>query len=141
VPPSAVTRPGTRPAGAASGTGASQTDAGEPGSPAAREEDKPATRAAATPSAASATKAGEPAQEAGDAQPAAAAAESPASEDDLQVSVVPGITRYHLGNCQLIRFLSADDLELMTRRAATESGCVPCKACKPDQVGADVPVG
>jgi hypothetical protein len=50
----------------------------------------------------------------------------------MQVSVVPGITRYHRGDCLLIRFLSADDLEVMTIRAATDSGCVPCKACKPD---------
>jgi hypothetical protein len=51
----------------------------------------------------------------------------------MQVSVVPGITRYHKSDCQLIRFLSADDLEVMTKRAASEAGCVPCKACKPDQ--------
>ncbi len=71
-------------------------------------------------------------------------AESPAdpsaSDDDMQVSVVPGITRYHRSECLLIRFLSAEDLEVMTRRAATEGGCVPCKACKPDEASADVPV-
>jgi hypothetical protein len=59
----------------------------------------------------------------------------------MQVSVVPGITRYHRSDCLLIRFLSADDLELMTKRAATESGCVPCKACKPDQITADTAAG
>jgi len=58
--------------------------------------------------------------------------ESSAADDSMQVSVVPGITRYHRGDCLLIRFLSADDLEVMTIRAATDSGCVPCKACKPD---------
>jgi hypothetical protein len=71
-----------------------------------------------------------------------AANESPATGDDeMQVSVVPGITRYHKSDCQLIRFLSADDLEVMTRRAATEAGCVPCKACKPDQVAAGATSG
>jgi len=63
------------------------------------------------------------------------------SDDDVEVSVVPGITRYHRSDCQLIRFLSADDLDVMTRRAACDGGCVPCKACKPDQVRADAPVG
>jgi len=56
-----------------------------------------------------------------------------ADDDEMQVSVVPGITRYHRGDCLLIRFLSADDLEVMTKSAASEGGCVPCKACKPDQ--------
>jgi DNA polymerase-3 subunit gamma/tau len=73
-------------------------------------------------------------------RPQAPAAELPASADSAQVSVVPGITRYHRGDCLLIRFLSADDLEVMTRQAATESGCMPCKACKPDQETADLPV-
>jgi len=73
-------------------------------------------------------------------RPQAPAAEPPASADSAQVSVVPGITRYHRGDCLLIRFLSADDLEVMTRQAATEGGCVPCKACKPDQETADLPV-
>jgi hypothetical protein len=29
----------------------------------------------------------------------------------------------------------------MTREAAAESGCVPCKACQPDKSAADVTVG
>jgi hypothetical protein len=67
--------------------------------------------------------------------------ESAAGDDAMQVSVVPGITRYHRSDCLLIRFLSADDLEVMTKRAATECGCVPCKACKPDQITADAAAG
>jgi hypothetical protein len=69
------------------------------------------------------------------AKPAAGAgqAESSADAEAQQVSVVPGITRYHRGDCLLIRFLSPDDLEIMSRQAAIESGCVPCKACKPDE--------
>ena len=46
--------------------------------------------------------------------------------------MVPGITRYHRDDCILIRFLSDDDLERMTREAAVAADCVPCKACQPD---------
>jgi len=88
-------------------------------------------------------QAGSPAAAA--SQPAAGgedgAGHEPQADDDVQVSVVPGITRYHKSDCQLIRFLSADDLEVMTRKAATEGGCVPCKACKPDQVAAGATSG
>ena len=48
------------------------------------------------------------------------------------VLVVPGIARYHLADCILIRFLGDDDLETMTRPAAEAAGCMPCKACKPE---------
>jgi hypothetical protein len=52
---------------------------------------------------------------------------------DLQVSVVPGIARYHLADCILIRFLGNEDLEVMTRQAAEDAHCVPCKACRPEK--------
>ena len=121
-----MTRPFTRQADAEASGGASQAETSEKaGAEAADEVAGPA---------------GAPASASTDGEDSADA-EPSASGDDMQVSVVPGITRYHRGNCQLIRFLSVDDLDLMTKRAATESGCVPCKACKPDQVGADVPVG
>ncbi|HEY2315860.1 MAG TPA: hypothetical protein VGH96_19790 [Streptosporangiaceae bacterium] len=55
---------------------------------------------------------------------------------DGKVSVVPGIARYHREDCILIRFLSADDLETMTRQAAEGSGCVPCRACRPEKASA-----
>jgi hypothetical protein len=93
---------------------------------------------------------GEPAgsQEAPASRPAsddqdngAAGESSAAGDDEMQVNVVPGITRYHKSDCQLIRFLSADDLEVMTKRAATDAGCVPCKACKPDQVASGATSG
>ena len=60
---------------------------------------------------------------------------SAAATTDGEVSVVPGIARYHTADCILIRFLSADDLESMTRQAAEASGCVPCKACRPEKAG------
>jgi hypothetical protein len=59
------------------------------------------------------------------------------SEPDIQVSVVPGIARYHTADCILIRFLSAEDLQTMTRQAAEGSGCAPCRACRPDKASAD----
>jgi hypothetical protein len=46
---------------------------------------------------------------------------------------VPGIARYHKADCILIRFLSADDLEVMSRRAAEAADCAPCRACRPDR--------
>jgi hypothetical protein len=52
---------------------------------------------------------------------------------DNQVTVVPGVPRYHRRGCILIRFLSDGDLETTTRRAAEAAGSVPCKACQPDQ--------
>jgi hypothetical protein len=62
---------------------------------------------------------------------AAAASQLP----DGMVSVVPGIARYHKVDCILIRFLSDDDLETMTQQAAEKSGCVPCRACRPEKAG------
>jgi hypothetical protein len=53
-----------------------------------------------------------------------------------EVSVVPGIARYHKAGCILIRFLGDDDLETMSQAAAEESGCVPCRACRPDKADA-----
>jgi hypothetical protein len=54
-----------------------------------------------------------------------------------QVTIVPGIARYHRSDCILIRFLGPEDLETMTRQAAEDAGCVPCKACRPEQQLAD----
>jgi hypothetical protein len=86
-----------------------------------------------------------PAPEPAPAPPPAAApaptvvADSPAATDEAAatVSVVPGIARYHMTDCILIRFLSAEDLQTMTRQAAEASGCVPCRACRPEKSAAD----
>jgi hypothetical protein len=61
---------------------------------------------------------------------------APAVGLDDQVSVVPGIARYHKADCILIRFLSEDDLERTSRRDAEAAGCAPCRACRPDQPSA-----
>jgi|HubBroStandDraft_1064217.scaffolds.fasta_scaffold50750_1 hypothetical protein len=67
------------------------------------------------------------------------AAKDPAAKDvkpdggtaATSVRVVPGISRYHKGDCILIRFMADDDLEVMSLQAATAEGYVACKACKP----------
>ena len=60
------------------------------------------------------------------------AADAAAPLDD-EVTMVPGVARYHRRGCILIRFLSDGDLETMTRREAEAAGSVPCKACQPDR--------
>jgi hypothetical protein len=50
---------------------------------------------------------------------------------------VPGIARYHKADCILIRFLSPEDLQTMTRHEAEASGCAPCRACRPEKAAAD----
>ena len=59
----------------------------------------------------------------------------PPATADLQgeVTVVPGVPRYHKAHCILIRFMGDSDLDKMTRAAAREAGCTPCRACLPDQ--------
>jgi hypothetical protein len=54
---------------------------------------------------------------------------------DAEVTIVPGVARYHRRGCILIRFLGDGDLETMTRREAEATGLVPCKACQPDKPG------
>jgi hypothetical protein len=50
-----------------------------------------------------------------------------------EVTIVPGVGRYHRRGCILIRFLSDGDLETATRGEAEAAGLVPCKACQPDK--------
>jgi hypothetical protein len=68
---------------------------------------------------------------------AAAAPEATAVEQGLdakgEVTVVPGVPRYHSANCILIRFMGENDLEKTTRAQARQNGCTPCRACLPDQ--------
>ena len=52
---------------------------------------------------------------------------------DGEVTIVPGVSRYHRRGCILIRFLSDGDLETMTRGEAETAGSIPCKACQPDK--------
>jgi outer membrane biosynthesis protein TonB len=79
----------------------------------------------------------EPAPEpAAEPEPAAddAATEPPGDPDlEAEVTVVPGVPRYHKGQCILIRFMGDSDLDTMTVAAAREAGCTPCRACLPEQ--------
>jgi hypothetical protein len=90
--------------------------------PAKTEQKEPEVRAASSASGADAAKK--------DSPPAGGAA---GTDGDIQVTVVPGIARYHLPDCILIRFLAESDLETMTRQAAETASCIPCKACRPDK--------
>ena len=52
----------------------------------------------------------------------------------VEVTVVPGVARYHRSGCILIRFLGAGDLEIMTRQEAEDAKFAACRACQPDQL-------
>ena len=54
----------------------------------------------------------------------------------IEVTVVPGVARYHRSECILIRFLGAGDLEIMTRQEAEQAKFAACRACQPDQIEA-----
>jgi hypothetical protein len=103
--------------------------------PADPAERRPAAEPDAAPGAAG------PRSEVGARTPDSGAAPPPASSagvtEDLQVTVVPGITRYHRDGCILIRFLGEADLEHMTRADAEAAACVPCRACQPDKATSD----
>jgi hypothetical protein len=60
------------------------------------------------------------------------AAAKPAPPGRVEVTVVPGVARYHRSECILIRFLGAGDLETMTRQEAEDATMMACRACQPD---------
>jgi hypothetical protein len=96
---------------------------------------KPA--AAATREAGSGSADAEPAKPAETAKPAGQDDKPPAARDSdtgqqRQVTVIPGVPRYHTDNCILIRFMDDDDVQQMSLKAATDAGCTPCGACQPD---------
>ncbi|HEX5301155.1 MAG TPA: hypothetical protein VFW50_29605, partial [Streptosporangiaceae bacterium] len=76
----------------------------------------------------------EPADEATTITKAVAPASGAASGLEVtEVTVVPGVPRYHRASCILIRFMGDSDLDKMTVAAAKEAGCTSCRACLPDQ--------
>jgi hypothetical protein len=85
-----------------------------------------------------ATHAAEPAPGADAATDGADAGEAGANDagssegSPKQVTVIPGVPRYHDENCILIRFMADDDVQKTTVQEATEAGCTPCRACQPD---------
>jgi hypothetical protein len=60
-------------------------------------------------------------------------AEAVGPDPSMEVTVVPGVPRYHNAHCILIRFMGDSDLDKMTLAAARDAGCTPCRACLPDQ--------
>jgi hypothetical protein len=112
--PSAVDGPGET-----AGSTAEAEGEAEPGS---THDAANTSKAAGTGDAGDAGESGAPGADAGGSSPL-----------DDQVTVVPGVPRYHRRGCILIRFLSDGDLETSTRRAAEAAGSVPCKACQPDK--------
>jgi predicted flap endonuclease-1-like 5' DNA nuclease len=60
-------------------------------------------------------------------------AEPAGPDPSMEVTVVPGVPRYHNAHCILIRFMGDSDLDKMTLAAARDVGCTPCRACLPDQ--------
>jgi hypothetical protein len=65
-------------------------------------------------------------QKPGEAEPAG-------PDPSMEVTVVPGVPRYHNARCILIRFMGDSDLDKMTLAAARDAGCTPCRACLPDE--------
>jgi hypothetical protein len=67
-------------------------------------------------------------QDSSGSEPAATAA----AEPDQDVTVVPGVPRFHRSDCILIRFMGQGDLQRMPVERAREAGCTPCRACQPE---------
>jgi hypothetical protein len=61
---------------------------------------------------------------------AAESADARVSSGAQEVTVVPGVPRYHDPNCILIRFMPADDVQRMSVPEAEKAGCTPCRACQ-----------
>ena len=66
-------------------------------------------------------------------QPSQAPDTGATPDERREVTVVPGVPRYHDAHCILIRFMGEDDLEKTTLAAARDAGCTPCRACLPDR--------
>jgi hypothetical protein len=67
-----------------------------------------------------------------DGQDGTGAGTANSAESDQDVTVVPGVPRYHRSECILIRFMGDNDLQRMPVERAREAGCTPCRACQPD---------
>ena len=113
---------------------AESAKAAEPGSPA---EPGPAAEPAEAGSASEVDDAGPPEADAAADETGAdgAAPGKPAKPaGPVQVTVVPGVARYHRSECILIRFLGEDDLETMPKQQAVADGLIACRACQPDEL-------
>ena len=124
--PASETAPPTVPAKAAPATasvpaGPVHTDQDSEGEdPDAEDAEDTATQASAT--------AAQPEQ----TGPGTRGSDRPGGSSQRQVTVVPGVPRYHEENCILVRFMDDTDIQRMTEREAAQAGCTPCRACQPD---------
>jgi hypothetical protein len=78
----------------------------------------------------------EPGGQLAEAEPSEPAEGKPSSGVE-QVTVVPGVPRYHDPDCILIRFMDHEHVQRMTVADAEKAGCTPCRACQPDQAQRD----
>jgi cytoskeletal protein RodZ len=97
-----------------------------PASPAAASEPEPDSGADPAADSELTLVTDKPDQPAGEAAPAG-------PNPGMEVTVVPGVPRYHNASCILIRFMGDSDLDKTTLAAARGAGCTPCRACLPDQ--------
>ena len=122
---------------AEAGSASELDEAGQPEADAKRADSGPpasaVTQAGTTPAGAtqvtSPPKADAATAEGGADRPAPAKPAGP-----VQVTVVPGVARYHRSECILIRFLGEGDLEILPKQEAVASGLVACRACQPDEL-------
>jgi hypothetical protein len=135
--PDAAHQPGAEPAVSRDRATDKPAAQDEPAEPARPEQASAAAEQASAPDAAIAglETTDEPAAgSTGDTPTGSAAGHGHAARDQgTEVTVVPGITRYHRGQCILIRFLGPEDLETMTLQAAEAASYTSCKACRPEQ--------
>jgi hypothetical protein len=135
--PDAAHGPGAEPAASRDRATAEPAARSAPAEPAGPEQAPAAAEQASAPDAAIAglETTDEPADgSARDAPADSASGHGHAVRDQgTEVTVVPGITRYHRGECILIRFLGPEDLETMTMQAAEAASYTPCRACRPEQ--------
>jgi hypothetical protein len=119
-------------------TGDADDELAEPAEPEPEPADDEAERADSESSASEDDESPETSDDDAAAEVAAPVLTAPVEEDaqtpatDGEVTVVPGVPRYHRAECILIRFMGEDDLDKMSLKSATESGCTPCRACQPE---------
>jgi hypothetical protein len=116
----------TSPAGSLAANAASTTESTE------RPVEVSATREQKIQAPAAAADPPESQAKTGDSKDGSGPGPADSAGSDQDVTVVPGVPRYHRTDCILIRFMGEGDLQRMTVERAQEAGCTPCRACQPD---------
>jgi hypothetical protein len=107
---------------------ASQSSTDRPTQASATQEQEAQVPATAMANPAAGQAAATDGQDGSGSEPAATAA----AGIDQDVTVVPGVPRFHRSDCILIRFMGEGDLQRMPVERAREAGCTPCRACQPE---------